>query len=87
MNGKVYQIRYQNEVCLMSLNPFSNFVTVQMSIDYNASEIRDLWVNGYHFTNLSISNEPIGPTSPFWQMQVFLQQSGVVLIKEMKAWE
>jgi hypothetical protein len=86
-DGKVYQIRYQNGVYLMDFNPFRDFVTVQMSIDYNVPEIRDLWINEYHFTHLSIKNEPIGPTSPFWQMQVFLQESGVVLIKEMKAWK
>jgi hypothetical protein len=86
-NGKVYQIQYPNEVYLMNFNPFSDFVTVQMTIDYNASEIRDLWINQYHFSHLDIKNEPIGPTSPFWQMQIFLQQPSTVLVREMQAWK
>jgi hypothetical protein len=88
-DGKVYQVQYPKEIYLMDFNPFSDFVTVQMTVDYNASEIRDLWINEYHFSHLPIMNEGLGRTlpSPFWQMQIFLRKSASVLVKEMEAWK
>jgi hypothetical protein len=86
-DGKVYQVQYANEVYLMDFNPFVDYVSVQMTIDYNVPEIRDLWINEYHFSHLSIKNEPIGTTSPFWQMQIFLHKRSTVSVKEMQAWK
>jgi hypothetical protein len=84
-DGKIYQVQYPSEVCLVDFNPFNDFVTVRMIIDYNVPEIGDLWINEYHFSHLTIKNEPIGTTPPFWQMQIFLQKPSTVLIKEMQA--
>lgn len=86
-DGKVCQIRYPDEVYLMDFSPFDDFVTVRMIIDYNVPKITDLWINEYHFTHLPIEDEPIGTTSPFWQMQIFLQKRSIVLVKEMQAWK
>jgi hypothetical protein len=87
-DGKVYQVQFPNEVYLMDFDPFNDFVTVQMIVDYHASEIRDLWINEYHFSHLPMNDEPIGkPISPFWQMQIFLRSSSTVLVEDMQAWK
>jgi hypothetical protein len=88
-DGKVYQVQYPKEIYLMDFNPFSDFIIVQMTVDYNASEIEDLWINEHHFSHLPINDEGLGRTvsSPFWQMQIFLRKSATVLVKEMEAWK
>lgn len=88
-DGKVYQVQYPKDIYLTDFDPFNNFVTVRMTVDYNTSQITDLWINQCHFSNLPIENEYLGMTvpSPFWQMQIFLRKPGTVLVKEMQAWE
>jgi hypothetical protein len=87
-NGKVYQSMYPVEICLMDFDPYkTDWVTVQMIVDYTIPEIRDLWINEYHFSQLRIVGEPIGPTDGFWQMQIFLPENAAVLVKEMQTWK
>jgi hypothetical protein len=86
-DGKVYQVQYPDDVYLMDFNPFNGLVTVRMTIDYDVPEIRSLWINEHHFSQLRIGNEPIGTTPPFWQMQIFLRGDSTVLVKEMRAWK
>lgn len=86
-DGKVYQVQYPDNVYLMDFNPFNGLVTVKMTINYNVPEIRSLWINEHHFSQLRICNEPIGTTPPFWQMQIFLRGESTVLVNEMRAWK
>ena len=90
-DGRVYQSRYPVQVHLMDFDPYKkSWVSVQMIIDYTVPEIRDLWIDEYHFSHLQICDEPIGrlfELNGFWQMQVFLQRSSIVLVKEMQAWK
>jgi hypothetical protein len=87
-DGKVYQSRHPVEFYLMSFDPYkTDWVTVQMIIDYTIPEIRELSINGYHFSHLQICDEPIGAANGFWQMQIFLPRSSGVLVKDMQAWK
>jgi hypothetical protein len=87
-DGKVYQSRYPVEFFLMNFDPYkTDWVTVQMIIDYTIPEIRELSINGYHFSHLQICDEPIGAANGFWQMQIFLPRSSGVLVKDMQAWK
>jgi hypothetical protein len=90
-DGRVYQSRYPVEVPLMNFELHNvNWITVQMTIDYEVPEIRDLWINEFHFSHLRISDEPIGrlfELNGYWQMQIFLQGSSTLLVKEMQAWK
>jgi hypothetical protein len=87
-DGKVYQTRYPNEVCLMDFDAYkAGWVVVRMVIDYNVPEIRELWINGHYFSHLLIGDEPIGATNGFWQMQIFLAKTSTVLVQEMQAWK
>jgi hypothetical protein len=87
-DGKVYQSRYPGEVHLMDFDPYkADWVTVQMVINYTIPEIEELWINGYHFSHLPIRHEPIAPTNSFWQLQIFLQDSSLVLVKDIQAWK
>jgi hypothetical protein len=86
-NGKVYHLHDGNytEVYLMDFDPFKDFVTVRMTIDYTIPEIRDLYINDNHFSHLIIRDEPIGKEVPFWQMQIFLPWYASILVQEMQA--
>jgi hypothetical protein len=87
-DGKVYQSRYPIEFYLMSFDPYkTDWVTVQMIIDYTIPEIRELLINEYHFWHLRICDEPIGAANGFWQMQIFLRKTSTVLVEDMQAWK
>lgn len=87
-DGKVYQSRHPVQVYLMDFDPYkTEWVTVQMTIDYAIPEIRELSINGYNFSHLRIDDEPIGATDGFWQMQIFLPTSSTVLVEDMQAWK
>jgi hypothetical protein len=86
-NNEVFYSNFPNEIYLMDFDPYADFVTVEMKIDYTIPEITYLKINSHVFNHLLIADEPIGATSGFWQMQIFLIGTATVLVKEMEAWK
>jgi hypothetical protein len=85
-NGKVYYVNYPEQRYLVDYDPLSeNWTTVEMEVNYTASEIKTLNINGLRFEHLPIKDELIGNNNGFWQLQFYLRAKGTVLIRSIEA--
>lgn len=85
-NGKVYYTCYPEQRYLVDYDPRSEkWTTVEMEVNYTASEITTLTINGLRFEHLPIKDEPIGSNNGFWQLQFYLPTKVTVLVKSIEA--
>jgi hypothetical protein len=92
-DGKVFQSQYPDQKVLVAeFDPFKDWVTVLMEIDYENKEIVFLSVNELTFEHLPFFDEPCDwmkafafNKDPYIQIQLYVP-AGSVLVKEISAW-